>query len=125
MKNTSGESFTVSCSWGWGLDRPYDLPPGDSIGFFSCARPQFEGDPTFDTLYGDISKENRTVSLLSEDGKVLKTWSVKGKDAGGRQLFQESFWRKYQDGPTPEASGIHAVWVFDVIPEDIEAPPGE
>ena len=117
--------FVIRFNYGSGSSTDYNFLPRDSVRVFTSCPFQFEGDPTFDTLYGDISKENRTVSLLSEDGKVLKTWSVKGKDAGGRQLFQESFWRKYQDGPTPEASGIHAVWVFDVIPEDIEAPPGE
>lgn len=123
IKNTSGKPFTVICSWGWGLDRPYDLPPGDSICFYSHSPFRFEGDPTFDSLYGDIPKENRTVSLLSGDGKLLKTWSVRGRDAGGRQLFRESFWRKYQDGPTPHSSSIHAIWVFDVLPEDIEGTP--
>lgn len=118
--------FVIRFNYGSGSSTDFNLLPGDSVLVHSFCPLLFKGDPTFDTLYGDISKENRTVSLLSEDGKVLKTWSVKGKDAGGRQLFQESLWRKYQDGPTPEAPGIiHAVWVFDVIPEDIEAPPGE
>ena len=60
----------------------------------------------------------KSLSVL-KDGEPVRTWLLSEKDGGGRQFFDESFWRNYvrYDGNMPNIF----TWVFDIGPEDIGA----
>lgn len=58
----------------------------------------------------------KSLSVL-KDGEPVRTWLLSEKDGGGRQFFDESFWRyyirEYNDEPD------YFIWVFDIVPEDL------
>lgn len=95
--------------------------PGDSVPVHRFNPFSYQGTPSFDLFYDAWSgspERERSISLFSEDGRLLKTWSYADRNAGGRQLFDESCWRlrvekseRYQEQT--------CVWVFDIIPEDV------
>lgn len=58
-----------------------------------------------------------TISLYSDDGKLLKEWRWSERDSPGRQIFDESLWEK--DETEYYNKITDAVWHFYILPEDI------
>lgn len=120
LKNVTDKSISVTTVPGH-LMSFLTINPGDSVCFHSFCPPQHWGTPSFDGLY-DIWKkttaQDRHTDILSNDGRLLKSWNYADRNAKGRQLFSESFWRLYIKKSEQYSEQTYS-WVFDILPEDI------
>lgn len=120
LKNVTDKSISVTTVPGH-LMSFLTINPGDSVCFHSFCPPQHWGIPSFDGLYDIWEKttmQNRHTDILSNDGSILKIWNFADRNAEGRQLFSESFWRLYIKKSEQYTEQTY-IWVFDILPEDI------
>lgn len=115
--NATEEAFNVS--WNFPGDsrseehlRPRDLT---SIGSVDSTIPYVK--PEFGEIQKLAGEEEMTISLYSDDGKLLKEWRWSERDSPGRQIFDESLWEK--DETEYYNKITDAVWHFYILPEDI------
>ena len=87
---------TLNVSWNFPEDsrseellRPRDLT---SIGSVDSTIPYVK--PEFGEIQKLAGEEEMTISLYSDDGKLLKEWRWSERDSPGRQIFDESLWEK-------------------------------
>ena len=100
-----------------------DVAPGDSV-LIQIFYFEYKGKiiPYFDRLPQRMvyySGENISLDLLSEQGDLLKRWRYLDKDLPGKQFFKETFWRYYERPGGRFTTAITAIWVFDIMPEDL------
>lgn len=93
------------------------LSPGDSILLARDERPVIQGISYFDTFWSDYGTET-DFRIYSADGTLLKEWKGENYNKPGRQFFRERHWRHYF---RMQIDPYGIVWVFDLLPEDIEA----
>lgn len=110
---------TLNVSWNFPGDsrseehlRPRDLT---SIGSVDSTIPYVK--PEFGEIQKLAGEEEMTISLYSDDGKLLKEWRWSERDSPGRQIFDESLWEK--DETEYYNKITDAVWHFYILPEDI------
>ncbi len=125
IKNTTDMLFSIS----WMYDDIYEkvqIAPGDSIALGVVCSIRSIGDPKFSYITEIVgSYDDQGLIFYSEDGTQIRHWRWSERNDSGRQLFDESLWRKYvQDQqPQPDREGyIDVTWVFDVLPGDIKFP---
>ena len=97
------------------------VAPGDSI---DIAVVIFEGKqkkPYFSYWLERANHYDLSFNVLSESGNLLKEWSYKDKDLPCKQLFNESSWKYYPNTKEQYQNGgyIGAIWVFEILPEDL------
>lgn len=97
------------------------VSPGDSVLIHIFNPFQYLGTPSFDIFYdawdGNPEQE-KNISIFSKDKLLLKTWKYVDRNAAGRQLFNESYWRLYIKKSERYQEQTYT-WIFDIIPEDI------
>lgn len=122
VKNVTDESICITTVPGH-LMSFLTITPGDSVCFHSFFPPQCWGIPSFDGLYDIWEKtavQDQHTDILSSDGSLLKVWNYVDRNAEGRQLFNESFWRLYIKKSKDYTEQTYT-WVFDIVPTDIAA----
>lgn len=124
-KNNTDQTLIIITTPPALIDQPDAVVnPGDSVLINECHQAIHFGSPSFELYYiirDGKTYRNQSTSIYSEDGELLKEWKYIDKDAAGRQLFNESYWRIYdRKKPTdPEVPTRIYTGVFDIIPEDI------
>ena len=123
IKNTTDTPFSVSWTYD-DIDEKVDIAPGDSVAIGVVCSIRSIGDPKFSYITEIIgSDDDGGLTFYSEDGIPVRHWRWSERGGSGRQLFNESLWRKYvrDQQPQPDRKGyIDVTWVFDVVPEDLQ-----
>ncbi len=117
VKNCTDKTVTVYCSWLG--DKIYSIDVGDSM--CVCSYFRFKGNPTipFDGFFD--TGNDRTFSILDENGKVVKSWTSKDDNEGERQFQDEACWRKSErEDKDGKMYYTYIDWTFDILPEDLE-----
>lgn len=123
IKNTADMPFSVSWTYN-DINEKVEIAPGDSVAIgVVCSLPSI-GGPEFSLITEIVgSGDDKGLIFYSEDGMQIRHWRWSERDGSGRQLFNESLWRKYvrDQQPQPEREGyIDVTWVFDVLPGDLQ-----
>ena len=120
VKNVTDEALEICFSDSIPDIRSYVVGPMDSVLLRFVTTERIDGYPNF-RMFLRTEAGGRCEKSLSvlKDGEPVRTWLLSEKDGGGRQFFDESFWRNYvrYDGNMPNIF----TWVFDIGPEDIGA----
>ena len=119
VKNNTEQTLTLSFPPYENYWQSKDVAPGDSV-LIQIHEFEYKEKikPYFDHLpqrMASFSGEDISLDLFSEKGDFLKRWRYLDKDLSGKQFFKESSWRYHKN---PKAS-IYAIWVFDIMPEDL------
>lgn len=118
-KNNTDQTLIITTSPFIDVDAVVD--PGDSVLIHSFHPFQYLGEPAFDTFYDawDGKPEQEwSISVRSKEGQLLKKWEYMDRNAGGRQIFHESYWRLYTQKYS-HSDEVNFIWVFNILPEDI------
>lgn len=123
IKNTADMPFSVSWQYN-DIHEKVEIAPGDSVAIgVVCSLPSI-GGPEFSLITEIVgSGDDKGLIFYSEDGMQIRQWRWSERDGSGRQLFDESLWRKYvrDQQPQPDREGyIDVTWVFDVLPGDLQ-----
>ncbi len=123
IKNNTDVTFSVS----WMYDDIYEkvqIAPGDSIALGVVRSIRSIGDPKFSYITEIVgSGDDKGLIFYSENGFPIRHWRWSQRNDSGRQLFDESLWRKYvrDQQPQPDRKGyLDVTWVFDVFSEDLQ-----
>ena len=125
IKNYTDQTLTISFP-PFHARKDGDVAAGDSL-LVQLFHFEYKGKviPYFDRLPQVMASYNEDVLLdvscnvLSEHGDLLKRWRYIDKDLSGKQFFNESSWHYYQFHRSRDKEHITAVWVFDILPEDL------
>lgn len=117
VKNTTEKTLYISWKFSGGRRYEEHLLPGYwcCIGRLDSTIPYVESDFE-DMLLLNEEDGDITVSIYSEDKKLLKMWKWSERDDPGRQLFDESLWEKNTED---NHKLINTYWRFYILPEDI------
>lgn len=122
IKNTADMPFCVSWTYE-DIHEKVEIAPGDSVAIGVVCSLTSIGDPKFSYITEIVGAgDDNGLRFYSEDGTLIRHWRWSERDGSGRQLFNESLWRKYvrdQQSQPYRYGHIDVTWVFDVISEDL------
>ncbi len=94
------------------------IAPGDSIVLYRVGLDKSRFDYYFDKC-AELSGEDVSWQILSEDNATLKSWNYSDKDLPNQRFFDELSWTyEKKIGRQAFIDMVHS-WTFDILPEDI------